>query len=94
MICGDFTFGSYNEDYCRAHEHRYPPKEIGNKNNIVTRTIQIRYYPREDERKKLAKYFGCSRKTYNMCVEGKEERSSVELRDRSARRQRKIKIGI
>ncbi len=68
MKCNDFTFGSFNNKYCKIHEKSHKSDELLDKNTEL-RTFKIRVYPNSEQRKTAEKFFGSARKTYNMCVE-------------------------
>jgi transposase len=80
MICGQFTFGSYNPKYCKAHVKRHPIS-FTDENKSVLRSFKVRYYPTPKQTEKLNKYFGCCRKIYNLCVENKENSSNPNLKN-------------
>ena len=62
--CRDFTFTSINNKYCSSHIKRH--SDI---NNYISRTFKVLFYPTKLQIKKLNKFFGDARKTYNICVE-------------------------
>lgn len=68
MTCNDFTFGAYNNKYCKIHEKSHKTAELLNKHTEL-RTFKIRVYPTFEQRKTVEKFFGSARKTYNMCIE-------------------------
>lgn len=71
MICGKFTYDSKDPKYCNQHEHRHCEESLNLKDDETkeSRSFKVRYYPRKDELKKLSKYFGGGRFTYNSCKE-------------------------
>jgi hypothetical protein len=64
MICNNFLFGSNSKDYCKGHINKHPDKD-----DTMMQTFKVRYYPSKEQRNKLKHYFGCSRFTYNKCVQ-------------------------
>lgn len=81
MICGNFTFNTKNQKYCKQHDKQHSFFE-NNNDEYVLRSFKVRYYPKEEEVKKLNTYFGCCRKLYNLCIQNKENNTFITLRDK------------
>lgn len=67
MLCNEFTFDSINKNYCKKHVNQHPEKV--NTENTIIRSFKVRCYPSKEQIKKLDKFFGDVRFTYNKCVE-------------------------
>ena len=80
MICNEFTFDSPNKDYCKKHINQH--QEHIDENNKVTRTFKVRCYPTKEQIKKLEKFFGDVRFTYNKCIEEKANDNFKNLRNK------------
>ncbi len=80
MVCGNFTFDSSSDEYCKQHISRNNNEA---RENSCLRSFKVRFYPTVEQIKKLNCYFGCARFTYNKCIENKESKSDfAELRDK------------
>ena len=80
MICGDFTFNSKNNNYCKIHSSRHNDNDNDNE-NLLLRTFKVRFFPNDQQKQKLKCFFGCARYTYNKCIENNENKTATELRD-------------
>ena len=80
MICGQFTFDSKNQNYCKKHILSH--NENMNVENSCLRTFKVRFYPTFRQIEKLNTYFGCARFTYNACIERKETGNFQTLRNK------------
>jgi len=81
MICGEFCKDD-NSQYCESHIKRHSIKNTENSNDYVLRSFKLRYYPTAKQKGQLVDYFGCSRKSYNLCVENDENLPFDELRNK------------
>lgn len=79
MICGQFTFNSKNNKYCKDHISRH--NEEVEENNTCIRSFHVRCYPTRAQQSKLHTYFGCARHSYNGCVEINAEGTFEDLRN-------------
>ena len=81
MYCGNFIFKSPNPLYCMDHVNQYPKYRLDDP-NICGTSFKTRIYPTIEQKKKLIKYFGDCRYTYNKCVSNDTDESFDILRDR------------
>lgn len=77
MICNGFLFGSNDKYYCKDHINKHADKE-----DTIMQTFKVRYYPSSEQKDKLKHYFGCTRFTYNKCVQEKYTESFENIRDK------------
>jgi len=82
MYCNNFTFGSPDRRYCTGHCKRHSEINLSETIDTEIRSFKVRFYPNQEQIKKLNIYFGCSRFTYNKCVDDKFRGSFVEGRDK------------
>ncbi len=71
MICGNFTFDSKNNKYCKEHISRHPELENIDNSNTCLRSFKVRFYPTKNQKKLYEIHFGGARFTFNKCVEDK-----------------------
>jgi putative transposase len=81
MYCGNFIFNSPNPLYCKDHVNQYPKYSLDDP-KICARSFKVRIYPTSEQKKKLIKYFGDCRYTYNHCVSDDANGSFNTLRDK------------
>lgn len=80
MICNEFTFDSLNKDYCKKHINQH--QDTLDVNNKITRSFKVRCYPTKEQIKKLDKFYGDVRFTYNKCIEEKANDNFNNLRNK------------
>jgi len=73
MYCGDFC--ELQTEYCRSHNKQH----INIEGNTTLRSYKVRFYPTIQQREKLAKFYGCCRTTYNLCIDNAEYKGSLGL---------------
>ena len=77
MICNGFLFDSNDAHYCKNHINKHADTE-----DTIMQTFKVRFYPSSEQKDKLKHYFGCTRFTYNKCVQEKYTESFENIRDK------------
>jgi transposase len=80
MLCNEFLSQSIDQNYCSDHANKHVQQN--ETNNTMMQSFKVRIYPTTEQKKKLNNYFGCSRYTYNKCVEEKINDSFKNIRNK------------